>query len=348
MKLKRPRTPTGRRGFNDLEPMKEDESPTDLPIEEPMHQPLVLLDSDDNLPAVSNPALHRYLQEISQYELLSREETEELAIRFKETGDPNAAYRLVSSNLRLVVKVAMDFQKYWMQNFMDLVQEGNVGLVQATKKFDPYRGVKFSYYAAYWIRAYILKFIMDNWRLVKIGTTQAQRKLFFSLNKEKKLLEAQGFRPDVKLLAERLNVKESDVVEMSQRMDNWDVSLEAPVRSDSEDEQKSFLPSGGPGIEDKVAGRQMRERLGKVLAAVDDRLNDKERMILQTRLLTDEPKTLQTIADEFGISRERVRQIEANLLKKLRRQLEKDLPDIQDFLDGDAAVASEGPSANDF
>ncbi len=348
MKLKRPRTPTGRRGFNDLEPMKEDESPTDLPIEEPMHQPLVLLDSDDNLPAVSNPALHRYLQEISQYELLSREETEELAIRFKETGDPNAAYRLVSSNLRLVVKVAMDFQKYWMQNFMDLVQEGNVGLVQATKKFDPYRGVKFSYYAAYWIRAYILKFIMDNWRLVKIGTTQAQRKLFFSLNKEKKLLEAQGFRPDVKLLAERLNVKESEVVEMSQRMDNWDVSLEAPVRSDSEDEQKSFLPSGGPGIEDKVAGRQMRERLGKVLAAVDDRLNDKERMILQTRLLTDEPKTLQTIADEFGISRERVRQIEANLLKKLRRQLEKDLPDIQDFLDGDAAVASEGPSANDF
>lgn len=348
MKLKRPRTPTGRRGFNDLEPMKEDESPTDLPIEEPMHQPLVLLDSDDNLPAVSNPALHRYLQEISQYELLSREETEELAIRFKETGDPNAAYRLVSSNLRLVVKVSMDFQKYWMQNFMDLVQEGNVGLVQATKKFDPYRGVKFSYYAAYWIRAYILKFIMDNWRLVKIGTTQAQRKLFFSLNKEKKLLEAQGFRPDVKLLAERLNVKESEVVEMSQRMDNWDVSLEAPVRSDSEDEQKSFLPSGGPGIEDKVAGRQMRERLGKVLAAVDDRLNDKERMILQTRLLTDEPKTLQTIADEFGISRERVRQIEANLLKKLRRQLEKDLPDIQDFLDGDAAVASEGPSANDF
>ena len=142
-----------------------------------MQHPLVLIDSDDNLPALSNPALHRYLQEISQYELLSREETEELAVRFQETGDPDAAYRLVSSNLRLVVKVAMDFQKYWMQNFMDLIQEGNVGLVQATKKFDPYRGVKFSYYAAYWIRAYILKFIMDNWRLVKIGTTQAQRKL---------------------------------------------------------------------------------------------------------------------------------------------------------------------------
>ena len=326
--------------------MKEDQT-IELQAEEPLHQPLVLIENEENLPAVSNPALHRYLQEISQYELLSREETEDLAVRFKETGDPNAAYRLVSSNLRLVVKVAMDFQKYWMQNFMDLVQEGNVGLVQATKKFDPYRGVKFSYYAAYWIRAYILKFIMDNWRLVKIGTTQAQRKLFFSLNKEKKLLESQGFKPDVKLLAERLNVKESEVVEMSQRMDNWDVSLEAPVRNDSEDEQKSFLPSDGPGIEEMVASQQMRERLGAVLAAIDDKLNEKERMILQARLLTDEPKTLQTIADEFGISRERVRQIEANLLKKLRRQLEKDLPDIQDFLDGDAIVAASGPADRD-
>ena len=115
----------------------------------------------------------------SQFPLLSREETEELAIHYKETGDAEAAYKLVSSNLRLVVKVAMDFQKYWMQNFLDLIQEGNVGLVQAAKKFDPYREVKFSYYAAYWIRAYILKFIMDNWRMVKIGTTQAQRKLFF-------------------------------------------------------------------------------------------------------------------------------------------------------------------------
>lgn len=326
--------------------MKEEDT-IELQAEEPMHQPLVLLENEENLPAVSNPALHRYLQEISQYELLNREETEDLAIRFKETGDPNAAYRLVSSNLRLVVKVAMDFQKYWMQNFMDLVQEGNVGLVQATKKFDPYRGVKFSYYAAYWIRAYILKFIMDNWRLVKIGTTQAQRKLFFSLNKEKKLLESQGFKPDVKLLAERLNVKESEVVEMSQRMDNWDVSLEAPVRNDSEDEQKSFLPSGDPGIEEVVASQQMRERLGEVLAAIDDKLNEKERMILQDRLLTDEPKTLQTIADEFGISRERVRQIEANLLKKLRRQLEKDLPDIQDFLDGDDIVAATSPAGRD-
>ncbi|MCI5222325.1 MAG: sigma-70 family RNA polymerase sigma factor [Candidatus Electrothrix sp. AR4] len=304
--------------------------------------PLVVTSTDENLPAVSNPALHRYLQEISQYELLSREETEELAVRFREEGDAEAAYRLVSSNLRLVVKVAMDFQKYWMQNFMDLIQEGNVGLVQATKKFDPYRGVKFSYYAAYWIRAYILKFIMDNWRLVKIGTTQAQRKLFFSLNKEKKLLEAQGFKPDVKLLAERLNVKESEVIEMGQRMDGWDVSLEAPVRSDSEDEQKSFLPHNGPGIEDIVAAHEVRDRISGILTGIDDKLNDKEKVILTARLLNDEPVTLQSIADQFGISRERVRQIEANLLKKLKGVFEKELPDVKDFISSDRIVPATG------
>jgi RNA polymerase sigma-32 factor len=303
--------------------------------EEIPEQPLVAVSEDENLPVLSNPALHRYLQEISQYELLSREETDELASRFRETGNQEAAYRLVSSNLRLVVKVAMDFQKYWMQNFMDLIQEGNVGLVQATKKFDPYRGVKFSYYAAYWIRAYVLKFIMDNWRLVKIGTTQAQRKLFFSLNKERKLLESQGFTAETKLLADRLNVKEREVIEMSQRMDNWDVSLESPVRSDSEDDQKSFIPSNGPGIESMVAGKEMRLRLHELLEQLKDKLNDKEKMILEKRLLTDEPMTLQNIADMFVISRERVRQIEVNLLKKMRKYLEEEMPDIVDFFDGE-------------
>jgi RNA polymerase sigma-32 factor len=229
---------------------------------------------------------------------------------------------------------------------MDLIQEGNVGLVQATKKFDPYRGVKFSYYAAYWIRAYVLKFIMDNWRLVKIGTTQAQRKLFFSLNKERKLLEGQGFDPEPKLLAERLNVKEREVVEMGQRMDNWDVSLESPVRSDSEDEQKNFLPSEGPGIESMVAGKEIKAKLGELIAILKDKLNDKERMILEKRLLTDEPLTLQTIADRFEISRERVRQIEVNLLKKMKKYLETEMPDIVDYFDGEKIVIS-GSSGND-
>jgi len=300
--------------------------------QEELH-PLVTLADDETLPVLGSPGLHRYLQEISQYKLLSREETDELARYFQETGDPEAAYKLVTSNLRLVVKVAMDFQKYWMQNFLDLIQEGNVGLVQAVKKFDPYRQVKFSYYAAYWIRAYILKFIMDNWRLVKIGTTQAQRKLFFSLNKEKKLLESQGFKPEPKLLAERLNVKESEVIEMSQRMDNWDVSLESPVREGSDDEQKNFLPMAGPTVEERVAEKEVREWLAEVLEKLQATLNEKEKIILATRLLSDEPLTLQDIADRFEISRERVRQIEANLLKKMRAYFEKEVPDIKDFLD---------------
>ena len=300
--------------------------------QEELH-PLVTLEDDQHLPAVGNAGLHRYLQEISQYKLLSREETDELARHFQETGDPEAAYKLVTSNLRLVVKVAMDFQKYWMQNFLDLIQEGNVGLVQAVKKFDPFRQVKFSYYAAYWIRAYILKFIMDNWRLVKIGTTQAQRKLFFSLNKEKKLLESQGFKPETKLLAERLNVKESEVIEMSQRMDNWDVSLEAPVREGSDDEQKSFLPVSGPTVEERVAEQEIQQWMADVLAKLQTTLNDKEKTILLRRLLSDEPLTLQDIADQYDLSRERVRQIEANLLKKMRTYLEIEVPDIKDFLE---------------
>ena len=294
-------------------------------------QQLVSMPDDKNLPVVSHTGLQRYLQEISHFPLLSKEETEELAIRYKETGDAEAAYKLVSSNLRLVVKVAMDFQKYWMQNFLDLIQEGNVGLVQAAKKFDPYREVKFSYYAAYWIRAYILKFIMDNWRMVKIGTTQAQRKLFFSLNKERKLLESQGFKPSNKLLAQRLNVKETEVIEMSQRMDNWDMSLESPVREDSNDEQKDFIPHGGPSVEEVVAGREIKERMYELLNELQKSLNDKEQMILQTRLLSDEPRTLQDIADIFGISRERVRQIEVNLLKKMKKYLEQEVPDIKNF-----------------
>lgn len=325
--------------------MTTKEMDIDTEAEETRH-PLVLLDDDRNLPALSNPALHRYLQEISQYELLSREETEELAIRFQETGDPEAAYKLVSTNLRLVVKVAMDFQKYWMQNFMDLIQEGNVGLVQATKKFDPYRGVKFSYYAAYWIRAYVLKFIMDNWRLVKIGTTQAQRKLFFSLNKEKKLLEAQGFQPEPKLLAERLNVKEKEVVEMSQRMDSWDVSLESPVKNDSDDEQKSFIPSDDPSIESRIAGKEMKQRLQELLEKLKETLNEKERMILEERLLNDEPLTLQNIADKFAISRERVRQIEVNLLAKMKKYLETEMPDIVDFFDGEKIIVNASGSSS--
>jgi len=337
----RPNAVDGRQCFQHNDAMKKSKkskkkhpSETEnLPVAGTEFHPLVSLPDNENLPAVVHPGLYRYLKEISQYKLLSREETEELAIRYHRDKDPEAAYKLVTSNLRLVVKVAMDFQKYWMQNFLDLIQEGNIGLVQAVKKFDPYRGVKFSYYAAYWIRAYILKFIMDNWRLVKIGTTQAQRKLFFSLNKERKLLEAQGFKPDVKLLAQRLDVKESEVIEMSQRLGAADLSLESPMRDDSEDERKNFLADAGASVEERVAESELRERIDALLDKFRTTCNPKELAILDDRLLSDEPATLQEIADRFGISRERVRQIEANLLKKLRRYFEEEMPDIRAYLD---------------
>jgi RNA polymerase sigma-32 factor len=304
-----------------------------------MNFPLVTVSDDMQLPAQASNALNRYLGEISQYEILSRDEMDELAIRIHEQNDRNAAYRLVSANLRLVVKVAMDFQKFWMQNFMDLVQEGNIGLIKATKKFDPYKGVKFSYYATYWIRAYILKFLMNNWRLVKLGTTQAQRKLFFSLNKERKLLESQGFLPEPELLAKRLKVKKAEIIEMSSRLSNNEVSLESPVGQESDDEQMSFLPSGEPGIEDTLCLKDMKKKLRDFIQTLKSRHNDKERLILEKRLLTDDPMTLQNISEIFGVSRERIRQIEAGLLKKIRRHIEMEAPDLLAFIHHDVQVA---------
>ena len=299
-----------------------------------MNFPLVAV-AEDVSPSLTNNSFERYLREISRYEILSRDEMDELAIRVHENNDRSAAYRLVSSNLRLVVKVAMDFQKFWMQNFMDLVQEGNIGLIKATKKFDPYKGVKFSYYATYWIRAYILKFLMNNWRLVKLGTTQAQRKLFFSLNKEKKLLETQGFKPDPDVIAKRLKVKESEVVEMSNRMTNNEVSLESPVGPDSDDEQIQFLPSSGPSIEDSLCLKDMKKKLRDFLETLQGRHNEKEKVILEKRLLTDDPLTLQNISELFGVSRERIRQIEAALLKKIRKHIENDSPDLLAYIQKD-------------
>jgi RNA polymerase sigma-32 factor len=297
-----------------------------------MNFPLVTVSEDTHIPSQANDSFDRYLGEISRYEILSREEMDELAIQVHEKNDRNAAYRLISANLRLVVKVAMDFQKFWTQNFMDLVQEGNIGLLKATKKFDPYKGVKFSYYATYWIRAYILKFLMNNWRLVKLGTTQAQRKLFFSLNKERKLLESQGFTPEPELLAKRLNVKKSEVIEMSNRMSNNEVSLDCPVGQDSEDEQISFIPGREPGIEDTLCLKDMKKKLRDFLQTLQGRHNDKERVILEKRLLTDDPLTLQNISEVFGVSRERIRQIEAALLKKIRKHIENDAPDLLAFI----------------
>jgi RNA polymerase sigma-32 factor len=257
--------------------------------------------------------------------LLTTEETDALALRVYNYNDPSAGAELVVANLRLVVKVVMDFQKYWMSNFLDLVQEGNVGLTKAVQKFDPHRGVKFSSYAAYWIRAYILKSIMDNWRLVRIGTTQAQRKLFYRLNKEKKLLESQGMELDTAVLAERLDVKEKEIVEMESRLDNYELSLEAPVGTDSEFDPKNFLPCPGPGVEEMVADTEFSEWLHREIAMIEKTLTQREQVILSERLLSHEPRTLNDIAGQFGISRERVRQVEIALLEKIRESISEEV-----------------------
>ena len=232
--------------------------------------------------------------------------------------------------MRLVVKIALDFQRYWMQNLLDLIQEGNIGLMQAIKKFDPYRDTKLSYYASYWIKAYILRFIMDNWKLVKIGTTQTQRKLFFNLNKEKERLAYLGYDPTPKLLAETLDVKTEEVLEMDQRLSSWDLSLEAPVKADSDDQHKDFLPAGTIEVDEEIAELELKKRFHEQLMEFRKTLKDKELDIMDNRLLAEDPKTLQEIGEKYDISRERVRQIQARLLKKIREYLDQSAPEIKE------------------
>jgi len=273
-------------------------------------------------------ALQIYLREVNRFPMLEENEEFELARRVRDEGDEQAAFRLVTSHLRLVVKIAMDFQRRWMQNLLDLIQEGNVGLLKAVKKFDPEKGIKFSYYAAFWIKAYILKFIMDNWRLVKIGTTQAQRKLFYNLNKERQRLKSMGFEPDAATLSQSLNVEEQDIVQMEQRMAKGDLSLNGTVSDDSTTTRMDFLPSEEPLVEDTLAQDEMAQLLHKNIDAIRPTLNDKELDILEKRLLSDTPMTLREIGEEFGVTRERVRQIEARLIAKIREHMTDKVKDF--------------------
>jgi len=272
--------------------------------------------------------LQRYLSEINQYRLLTREEEIELGKRITEQGDSDAAFIMATSNLRLVVKIALEFQRVWMQNLLDLIQEGNIGLMHAVQKFDPYKNVKFSYYASFWIKAYILKFIMDNWRLVKIGTTQGQRKLFFKLKKEKQKLIEEGFVPHTQLLSDRLGVSEKEVMEMDQRLDGWDISLDAPLKEDSDTERGEFLSSNDASIESQVAKKEIETLLQENVAVFRTQLTERELEIFDRRIFTDTPLTLQDIGDKYSISRERVRQLEKNILKKMKVFFKEEIPDF--------------------
>jgi len=273
--------------------------------------------------------LQRYLAEIRHFPLLSREEEHELAVEYKEYGKIEAAYKLVTANLRLVVMIAREYQKAF-RNLLDLIQEGNMGLMEAVKNFDPYRGVRFPSYAVWWIRAYIIRYIMNDWRMVKIGTTQAQRKLFFNLQKEKERLEAEGLIPGPKLIAQRLNVKEDEVVEMEQRLSNRDLSVDMPIGEGEEVTMLNFLADDKQSPEEHIAETQYQELLKQKMEQFAKGLKDKELVIFRERLLNEEPITLREIGEKYGISRERVRQIEERVKKKLKGYLSKEFKDVAD------------------
>ncbi len=294
--------------------------PTDLPVP-----------TDPSAPGLAQAsALTAYMSQLRHHAPITREEEHELAVKWVEEGDVEAAKMLVLSNLRLVVKIAMEYRRAWT-NTLDLIQEGNVGLMEAVQRFDPYKGVKLSSYAVYWIRAYILKYILDNMRSVRLGTTRASRKLFFRLNKEKRELERQGYEAEPRLLAERLEVSEDDVIDMEARLSRPDVSFDAPLRSDEGDGMTFGDRMVAPGVSSEfaVGTSELREVfIGKV-SEFAETLGERDRQILNERVLAEEPRTLAELGAEFEVSRERVRQLEVKLVNRLRTYMEENLVDFE-------------------
>jgi RNA polymerase sigma-32 factor len=270
------------------------------------------------------------MAELRHHAPISREEEHELAVRWVEEGDVEAARRMVLSNLRLVVKIAMEYRRAWT-NTLDLIQEGNVGLMEAVQRYDPYQGVKLSSYAVYWVRAFILKYILDNMRSVRMGTTRASRKLFFRLNKEKQELERQGFEVSPKLLAERLDVGEDDVIDMESRLSQPDLSMDAPIRRDEAGGTTygDMFATGGESAESVVGDREMHRLFREAVDEFSRNLEERDRQILEERVLAEEPRTLAEMGKEFGVSRERVRQLEARIVKRLRSYMKENMVDFE-------------------
>ena len=280
-------------------------------------------------------ALNAYMSQLRHHAPISREEEHALAVRWVEDGDAEAGRMLVLSNLRLVVKIAMEYKRAWT-NTLDLIQEGNVGLLEAVQRFDPTQGTKLSSYAAYWIRAYILKYLIDNIRLVKLSQTRAQRKLFFRLNKEKRELERQGYKPEPKLIAERLDVDEADVIEMETRLGSSDLSIDAPVRDeDGSASYGDFLPSDDPTAYDSVADDDLRSSFLGHVAQFQETLGDRERRILEARVLAEDPMTLRELGEEMDLTRERIRQLEKQLIGDLREYLRENVVDFEFYAPDD-------------
>ena len=276
------------------------------------------MEMNENLPVVSDNLSH-YLAQVNRHSILSAEEEFDLAVRYKEKEEPDVAHRLITSNLRFVVKVALEYRGYGAK-LLDLIQEGNVGLMLALKRFDPYKGYRFISYAIWWIRAYIQNFIIGSWSLVKVGTTQVQKKLFYKMGKIKGLADEE--RKDEKLaeLAQKLNVRCSDIEEMQERFAKRDLSLDAKLEWDQHVTFLELLPDFSPDQEEILGDREEDESLKESVEKALEALNERERFIIRHRVMTEDSMTLQELGDKFQISRERVRQIEAEALKKLRKE----------------------------
>jgi RNA polymerase sigma-32 factor len=342
----------GKKGQKDLEQEKDDEDAENTESSEPRDSDEGDVDGEDvsdeeayssklpakttdfeldqsELKAISpSDPLRRYLEEVRRYPLIDAEHEMALALRLRDNGDIDAAKELVQANLRLVVKIALEYRNFY-SNVLDLIQEGNVGLMKAVSKYDPTKGARLGYYASWWIRSYVLKYLLDNFRLVKVGTTQAQKKLFYHLMREKERLEAQGLLAGPKLLAEKLDVREKDVIEMEQRLSGRgaEMSLDTPVNRESESQAShmDLLVDQHEGADEQLARDQLITLLKRRLPEFEKQLNDRELKLLHARLLAEEPKTLQEVADQYGLTRERARQIEAKVVSKLREFLEDDL-----------------------
>jgi len=270
-----------------------------------------------------------YLRDVRNYPLMSREEEHLVASRLVETGDERLAQRLVTANLRLVVKIALEYRSA-RRHLTDLVQEGNVGLIHAVHKYDPQRGVRFATYSSWWIRAYMLKFMLSNARLVKLGTTQAQRRLFFGLRRERARLEGQsGAKVEARQLASALDVSEEEVVEMERRLSSSDASLDRPARDGDADHSRgdNLISDPVPGPDAETEEQELAAIVREEVETFRRTLAGRDATIFDGRLASERPITLAEIADKFGVSRERVRQLEDRLKRRLRIHLRAKLGD---------------------
>jgi len=273
-----------------------------------------------NLPVITD-TLDLYIADINRFSILTAEEEFKLAVRLVKYNDMEAAEKLITSNLRFVVKIAYEYKNYGVK-LVDLIQEGNIGMMHAVKKFDPYKGYRLISYAVWWIRAYMQNFVIKSWSLVKIGTTQAQRKLFFKLNQMKKKLKGLSEKnPEFKDIAEMLNVKESEIEEMDLRLSHRDVSLDASINDEGESMYIDQLVHEGESQEESLIKHEEKSLVKKHIAGALAQLNERESYIIRHRIMADKPETLQEIGDKFNVTRERTRQIEKEALKKLRAMI---------------------------